>query len=441
MPTRVRLAAPAPGSGPSPQLTSTPGAAPTSGASATTAVTRALAVTLTLAATLAIGATLILAVGASPVSAQDVALSGQVRPRYEFRDPVAGGLDDFTSMRVRLGVDALIEPGLAVFVQVQDVRIWGEESHPLFDFSADALDLHQGYLRFRGQGWGWLTTTVGRMESVLGGQRLLGAVDWTQQGQSFDGLRFDVDAGRSDWVFLAFAVSDDSAPGVTNEEELYGAYGTVDGIGPGALDLYWLYDRISGTVESDEHFVGARYVFGGDVVGRMEGTYALGTRDGVDVRAFLVGGRVGSTFAGGRLTATLWYDYLSGDDPATPEVEVFRTLYATNHKFYGFADLFLNIPAHTGGAGLQDLALKLLFRPTDVLQLNLDLHSFRAAEGGGLTDTRFGEEIDLTVRHRYSSHLSATFGLSHVLQGPGLAEIGRLGQDMTWVYVMLDATF
>ncbi|NNL30908.1 MAG: hypothetical protein HKO77_07785, partial [Gemmatimonadetes bacterium] len=84
------------------------------------------------------------ALTAAPVLAQEVTLTGQVRPRFEFRDPVAGGLDDFTSMRVRLGVDALIERGLSVFVQVQDVRIWGEESHPLFDFSADALDLHQG---------------------------------------------------------------------------------------------------------------------------------------------------------------------------------------------------------------------------------------------------------------------------------------------------------
>lgn len=413
----------------------------------TLAATFTLAATLTfggalgLVATLALGATLSLAVGASPLAAQDVTFSGQVRPRYEFRDPVAGGLDDFTSMRVRLGIEALVEEGLTVFVQVQDVRIWGEESHPLFDFSADALDLHQGYLRFRGEDWGWLTTTVGRMETSLGGQRLLGAVDWTQQGQSFDGLRFDVAGGRTDWVFVAFAVSDDTAPGATNDEELYGAYGTVNDVGPGALDLYWFYDRISGAMESDEHFVGARYAFGGEVVGRVEGTYALGTRDGADVRAFLLGGRVGSTLADGRVTATLWYDYLSGDDPTTPEVEVFRTLYATNHKFYGFADLFLNIPVHTGGAGLQDLALKLLFRPTDVMQVNLDLHTFRAAEGGALAESHFGDEIDLTVRHRYSDHLSAVFGASRVFQGSALDEIGRLNQDMTWIYVMLDATF
>lgn len=56
---------------------------------------------------------------------------------------------------------------------------------------------------------------------------------------------------------------------------------------------------------------------------------------------------------------TLWYDHLSGDDdPSDGTVRVFDTLFATNHKFYGLADYFLNIPVQTVGRGLQDLALK-----------------------------------------------------------------------------------
>ncbi|MDH3269992.1 MAG: alginate export family protein [Gemmatimonadota bacterium] len=376
-----------------------------------------------------------------PAAAQNLTFSGQVRPRYEYRDPVAGGLDDFTSMRVRFGLDAEIEPGLSIFVEAQDVRIWGGETHPLFDFSADAFDLHQGYLRYQGEDWNWLTSTIGRMETNLGGQRLLGAVDWTQQGQSFDGLRFDIETDRTHWVFLGFTVNDDTAPGIADDRELYGVYTTVDDVGPGMLDVYWLYDRISGAAESDEQWLGARYVVGGEVFGRVEATFDTGTRDGADVRAYLLGARVGTTFADGRVTATLWYDYLSGDDPATADVEVFNTLFATNHKFYGFADLFLNIPAHTGGAGLQDLALKLAFQPGGAFSAGVDLHSFRAAEQGTLTETRFGEELDLTLTHRYSEHLSATAGLGYVWQAEGFAEIGRLGENMTWIYVMMNASF
>ena len=50
-------------------------------------------------------------------------------------------------------------------------------------------------------------------------------------------------------------------------------------------------------------------------------------------------------------------------------------------------------------------------------------------------------ELDLTIQHLYSDHLSATFGFSYVKQADGLAEIGRLSEDMTWLYVMMNATF
>ena len=83
-----------------------------------------------------------------------------------------------------------------------------------------------------------------------------------------------------------------------------------------------------------------------------------GERTGQDVSAFLLGARAGRGFADGRAGVTLWLDYLSGTEPGSDEVGVFETLFATNHKFYGFMDRFLAIPAHTRGGGLVDLAIK-----------------------------------------------------------------------------------
>ncbi|NNM35004.1 MAG: hypothetical protein HKO53_18140, partial [Gemmatimonadetes bacterium] len=80
--------------------------------------------------------------------AQDLDLRGQIRPRLEVRD--LGGGDDavaLTNMRVRASVEAALDKGISVFIQLQDVRIWGEETSTLGDFSADQLDLHQGYVR------------------------------------------------------------------------------------------------------------------------------------------------------------------------------------------------------------------------------------------------------------------------------------------------------
>jgi len=378
---------------------------------------------------------------AAPIAAQQTTLSGQVRPRFEYRDPSGASFDGFTAMRVRLAVDARLEEGLSIFVQMQDVRIWGGETHPLFDSSADNLDLHQGYLRYQGEAVPWLTTTVGRMETNFGGQRLIGAVDWTPQGQSFDGVRFDVDAGRTNWSVVGWAINDETAASNDEDEELLGVYGNIGDVGPGGLDVYWLYHSISGAAESDEQAFGARYAFGGVVQGRVEATLEKGTRSDDDVSAFMLGARVGKTFSDDSFTATLWYDYLSGDDPTTPEVEVFNTFFGTNHKFYGLADIFLNIPAHTGGAGLQDLAVKLQWRAWTDGSVGFDAHSFRAAKQGSFLSTNFGEEVDITVRHRLSQHLSSALGFSYVFQGELLSEVGRLDEDLKWFYLMLNATF
>ena len=51
-------------------------------------------------------------------------------------------------------------------------------------------------------------------------------------------------------------------------------------------------------------------------------------------------------------------------------MKVFDTLFTTNHKFYGLADLFLNIPLQTDGRGLQDLAVKWHYTPMPKLPLN-----------------------------------------------------------------------
>jgi len=134
------------------------------------------------------------------LGAQDVELNGQIRPRTEMRD--LGGDDDrvaFTSMRVRAGFLASLERSVNVFVQFQDVRLWGEETSTLADFSADNLDLHQGYLELGFGEDGQITAKVGRQETNLGGQRLVGAVGWTPQGRSFDGVRV---TGQHDWGSL-----------------------------------------------------------------------------------------------------------------------------------------------------------------------------------------------------------------------------------------------
>lgn len=384
-------------------------------------------------------ATLLTLLAPVAAAAQSTTFTGQVRSRYELRDPVGDGTDEFTSMRVRAAMKAALADNLTVFIQFQDVRLWGEETSTLADFSADHLDLHQGYVRYTGQKLDWLTATVGRQETNFGGQRLVGAVGWTQQGRSFDGVRLDLTPAWGNVALIAYTLGDATAPAIASDSEFYGAYATIPEVGTGNLDAYWLFDRGEGALETRQSTVGARYAFGGRLSGRFEGTFQTGTRAGADVSAFMFGGRLGTTFADGKAGATLWYDYLSGDDPATAEVESFHTLYATNHKYYGFADLFLNVPVHTAGHGLQDLAVKLHWLPTDGVRFAADLHSFSAADDTGLAESHFANEVDLTLSHRYTPNLTLTAGYSYVQQDDGIAAVRGLQKDMHWFYLMLDA--
>lgn len=397
----------------------------------------------TLAAALAAAALSPLAPPTTPAFAQEVELGGQVRPRYEVRDPLDGGTEAFTSMRTRAALRARVAPGVRAFVQLQDVRFWGEETSTLGDFSADGLDLHQGWTELGDGDGAFRAARVGRQEVVYGGQRLVGAVGWTPQARAFDGVKVTTggDAFRLD--LFGFQVADAHAASNAADAELAGAYGVWTVAEGRTLDLYGMLNRREAAADTREGTFGARYVAAdGPWSYRAEASVQTGTRSDVDVGAWMTGVRAGRAFAGGRARLTLWYDYLSGDaDPGDGEDGSFNTLYATNHKFYGFADLFLNVPVHTAGRGLQDAAIKLAIEARDDVRLGADLHHFRVAEPGNGVDARLGEELDLTLAWEYAPGVTAQGGFSYVVQGEGLADVGRLGEDMVFSYLMLSAVF
>ena len=122
-------------------------------------------------------------------------------------------------------------------------------------------------------------------------------------------------------------------------------------------------------------------------------------------------------------------------------MRAFETLFATNHKFYGFADLFLNVPRDTGGRGLRDLALKWNLDGPGGTSIGVDLHGFRLAEGNGLGTARLAEEVDVTLAYGSDSALRLTGGLSYVWGRRGLAEIGRDAGHYTFTYLMTSVVF
>jgi len=369
--------------------------------------------------------------------------NGQVRPRSEFRDPAPSGQAMFTSMRARAQVFATLGRDVSVFLQFQDVRLWGEETSTLTDFRADNFDLHQGYAQLQKIGGLPISLRLGRQAISLGGQRLIGATEWMQQGRVFDGVRTTAvfSGGRVD--LLAIKLAEANASAAASNAYLTGVYAQVNSVSNVALELYALYNRVSGGAGTDQVTLGLRWASQrSNISYRLEGSYQTGERSGLTVSAYMFGARVGTSVARGKGEINVWYDYLSGDDdPTDAKVKVFDTLFAANHMFYGFADLFLNIPVHTNGRGLRDLAIKTSVFPRKAVKIGLDFHFFGLAEKGGLASGQLAEEADLTLSYRYSPNVAFVWGFSYVTVRDGFAAIGRGKENVSLAYLMTNVTF
>ena len=151
---------------------------------------------------------------------------------------------------------------------------------------------------------------------------------------------------------------------------------------------------------------------------------------------------------------TLWGDYLSGDDANNnTTLTGFNTLFDTGHKFYGLQDLLLaQVGPTNSNTGLIDLAIKLQASPMANLTVKVDLHSFTAAKENSLGNDGIGEEIDITLVHKYSPNVKMLLGFSYFMGSSDQAfattpspvaydQAAIADDDASWVYAMLHLTY
>ncbi|WP_207532002.1 alginate export family protein [Desertivirga arenae] len=137
---------------------------------------------------------------AGKVSAQ-MSLSGQIRPRAELRDgfsnltPTTASPGSFISQRTRL-IFGYKWDRLTFGATVQDVRVWGQDASTISPADGNRLMLHEGWadivlankadttIKFKLVDN--LSFKVGRQELIYDDARLIGNLDWLQQGRRFD---------------------------------------------------------------------------------------------------------------------------------------------------------------------------------------------------------------------------------------------------------------
>ena len=334
----------------------------------------------------------------------------QYRARFLFRDNqqfTSTPTTELATHRARLGLDLQIRRWWRLFVQVQDIRTWGEETNTLTDYSGNGIDFHQAYAEV-GCPDG-LMLRVGRQELSLDNERLVGAVDWSDPGRAFDGIRLGYTYGdlavHAFWAKLRendITLADGNSPPTHDLGGLWIHYEGLSFLRPSVVLLFdrtsaQQQDRITTGVYVDGEVIkGLKYSAEFYFQGGEVGTYA----NTKTISAILAAGRLGYTAPlWGKPTLEAWVDYLSGDDNANDnKVKSFDTLFATNHKFYGFMDYYTNIPVHTKGLGLVDAGGRAKLSPKRWLSLFVDYHHFSHAADG----PKLGSEIDLLVHVKFN---------------------------------------
>lgn len=384
---------------------------------------------------------------------------GQYRPRlevfqnrdFQYPDSNRPGVPKdsvFISHRARLSVGALLFQRVKVFLQLQDVRQWGSETNTLTDFSADGFDLHQGYSEIKLVDA--LSLKVGRMELNYDGQRLIGAVGWLQQSRAFDGVlvRYEPKAFQLHAFYMH--LSEQGAP--EDDSHMAAAWFRYRGLSAFAPTLFYILDHNAPAKR-------LRHTFGTTIQGAIQG-FQYGAE------FFLQLGNVGEGDSATDIFAYMlalsakyqlsvktkpsfrvFAEFLSGDaDTADRTDRVFDTLFATNHKFYGLVDLFLNIPIHTGRRGLMDFGLTFAMKPTQGLSLLASFHYFRlftpTQNNNGDAVQELGPEVDVVVKYSMlQGHVVLAGGYGFVIPMEGFQALGRGNSVEHWAFLQLDTKF
>jgi len=445
--------------------------------------------------------------------AADVSFSGQFRPRWESQNNAddASNSRNFFATRTRLNAKANVNANTEVFIQLQSVQNWGNTNAGSAGSDADtSVGVHQGYVKLKNFFGQAVDAKIGRQEVVLDGHRLFGHTGWTTGAQTNQAVRLDHSAGNHTLNYIYIAESE--AGSINNSDDANDHYHIIRANTQGILggDLTGMFVvadfNSAATDGSDENVfytVGARqkgklggldyrieyyHQFGDGGVDAASADHANAytinatnsNAGNIDRDAHMFGIRVGKTFKNASMspTFTVWYDSLSGTDDSDidgSDYGAFHTLQDTGHKFYGLIDNFTSdVGDGTQRMGLQDLALKTKFKVSASNTLKIDFHQFwtqtdltdndsdtiranpagafaATVNGAGELSNDLGQEIDVTLVHKYDSNTKFVAGYSHYFttlthsylnaSGAAADSVRNQNDGQDWMYVMVDTKF
>lgn len=436
---------------------------------------------------------------------------------FDFNDKINAKTDDwFLLQRFRLGM--LVKPCdfVSFYVQGQDSREFGSDRDNVpFVLGAegdDPFDLRQAYVDLGNAAKFPLTARIGRQEFIYGDHRLIGDFDWNNLARTFDAVKLRyTNTEKKFWVdgFVSHVVTIQDRGPTSNDgfnlndanwndtfagiyasstalpiqtTELYLLYRNKEDNNPLYMDnespvntaraydiaqeIYTLGFRVKSTpgkLHGWDYEAEAAYQFGR--AASQQGTKFPGP-DMIDHEAFAahVGGGYTWQDVQWKPRIGIEYNIASGDsDPNDNKDESFLNLFPTNHKFYGFMDLFAWKNIHNPAISFKCTPYQDKTAAWRALTVQLDGHAFwlytnedawyranavarvrKLDSTARNADTFVGEEVDLTVTYAPWKSLKLQAGYSHFFRGDYVKDTasGANGtDDANFGYMQATLTF
>jgi hypothetical protein len=439
-------------------------------------------------------------------------LTGQLRTRTEYRNgqgtlPTFGSTPSvFTSQRTRLNIGYAIDR-FRFYTSIQDIRVWGMDASTISNMDGNKLFLHEGWgeIIFNDttflKGINNLSLKIGRQEILYDDQRLIGNLDWLQQGRRHDAaiLKFNkgtwqVDAGfafnqnREKKNAGTIYVGNPYPSQLGADSVAVNAAAGTNGIGTMYKTMQYLYaakevgftrftflffkddfQKAANPVKTFDRGKGvnSRVTVGGaifsnimrkhraEVYGYYQGNK---DKDGKTLDAYMAGANI-LLGVGRKFLIGPGVDFLSGNNlnKATSVNHRFDPLYGTPHKFWGYMDYFYVADPYGWkgnnalSPGLLNLFLKIKYRLRDNLMANLDIHEFYAgnkvgdlstADPNDVLSKRLGTEFDFVLQYSLSKQVGIEAGYSMMFGTNTLdmlkAPIGNKRNIGNWAYLMVN---
>lgn len=436
-------------------------------------------------------------------SKAQLSVTGQIRERSEVRDGQGTLLKNdqkkpglFNTQRTRLNV-GYSGYRFKFFTALQDVRVFGQDASTNNRTTVDANDgimFHEAYvdvsLKDTINKAVNMSVKVGRQEISYDDQKILGGLDWLQQGRRHDAIIFKY--SNKGWIFdagVAFNQNKEQNVGtVYNGSNTAGSLPATtitypagtNGIGTmyksfqfaylsrkfyfGDISLLYFKDDFNRYTSAGTPAV---KTYGESVWSRnTSGVYfnVMPTRklnltgsayyqgghdkDGKSISAKMAS--ITATYQAGRkLFIGPGVDFLSGNDGTKTATQNnrFDPLYGTPHKFWGAMDYFY-VASPFGSQGLLDYFFKIKYNAKDKLTLLLDVHGFEAGNklsngAGGTLDSYLGTEIDFTAKYNLTKIINLEAGYSimqakNSLASAAVKNVANANLTPQFAYVMLN---